>query len=137
MDPLEAIEEKTSSDNEIEAPIVSEKISNKKEKKPRPPKTQKQMDNVAKMLAGKRKADAIRKIQKDIDDAEYKKLMEEKIAQKALILKARQLRKAKIIDDVVSEEEIDREELKKVTRARPRVIKETVYVQEEPRFRFI
>lgn len=109
-----------------------------KQKKPRPPKTQKQLETVAVMQEAKRKAVIERRMKREAEEAEHKRIIEEKILQKALAIKKRQIKKEKMIEDAVSDDDTPLEEIQKIARARPKIVRETVYVEPpQPRFRFI
>lgn len=137
VEEIEEVEEEEDDGIEIKEPPKKAPIR-KKETKPRPPKTSAQLATVAKMLEAKRKNAELRRLEREADEAEHKKKLQEKIVKTAIKIKKKQIKQEKIIENADTDgEEDDIEEIKKVVKKRA-VIKETVYTPAPaPRFSFI
>lgn len=111
-------EEIESSDEEVPTPVVKPK----RESKPRPPKTQKQIDAFKKAIETRNANAKMRREAADKMLAEAKTETETKIVKKALAIKKRQVKAQLALEEISDDDEpieIIKQKVKKVTERPP------------------
>jgi hypothetical protein len=142
LETLEILEEPL--EEKVEDKVVDEPYSLQAKKspyklKPKDPnapkkeKTEKQKEAWAKAIAKRTENREARKNVKFEEDVVFKKELDEKIVKKAIIIKKRQISKAKVVEMSESDEEVEKTYVSK-----PRMVKQPVpIVPNKPTYNFL